>query len=68
MGQDDRDATRECPYLQPARPLSGGRLIGIYCRMPDGRVRVPPEDERRRFCLRGQFEQCPAYRRHAAAH
>jgi len=48
-------------------PLGGGRLIGIYCRMPDGRVRVPPMDEMRRFCLRGQWQECPTYRRHAPA-
>lgn len=57
----------ECPFLQPARPLGSGRLIGIYCRMPDGRVRVPPMDEMRRFCLRGRWEECPTYQRHAPA-
>jgi hypothetical protein len=42
-------------------------LIGIYCRFPDGRVRVPAMDEMRRFCLREQWEHCPAYERHAPA-
>jgi hypothetical protein len=28
---------------------------------------VPPMDEMRRFCLRGQWAQCPAYQRHAPA-
>jgi hypothetical protein len=68
MSQARMDAARECPYLQPARPLGGhGQLIGIYCRFPDGSVRVPPADERRRFCLSGQWQRCPSYRRHAAA-
>ena len=58
----------ECPFLQPTRPLSrGGRLIGFYCRLPDGRVRVPAEDEGRRFCLPRQWRQCPVYQRHAPA-
>jgi hypothetical protein len=58
----------ECPFLQPARLVGRrGRLIGIYCRFPDGRVRVPAEDESRRFCLAGQWQECLAYQRHAPA-
>jgi hypothetical protein len=60
--------TGDCPFLQPSRPLGvHGRLIGIYCRLPDGSVRVPRADERRRFCLPGHWEDCPVYRRHAPA-
>jgi hypothetical protein len=59
----------ECPFLQPARsPGSLGRLVGMYCRLPRGAVRVPPPDEIRRFCQTGKFERCPAYRRYAPAH
>ena len=55
----------ECPLFQPARPVArGGRLIGLYCRLPNGRVRVPPIDETRRFCLPRQWRQCPVYQRH----
>ena len=58
----------DCPFLQPSRPLGArGRLIGIYCRLPDGRVRVPAADERRRFCLPGEWHDCPVYRGHATA-
>jgi hypothetical protein len=68
MDQDPTAGANECPFVHPARPLGrGGRLLGIYCRLPDGRVRVPPRDEMRRFCLREQWEQCPTYRRHAPA-
>ena len=66
---DDRAAVGgECPFLQPARLVGKrSRLIGIYCRVPDRSVRVPAEDERRRFCLPGRWQECPAYQRHAPA-
>lgn len=58
----------DCPFLQPSRPLGNhGRAIGLYCRVPDGGVRVPAADELRRFCLPGQWRQCPVYQRHAPA-
>ena len=64
----DEHRTDECPLLQPSRSLGHrGRAIGVYCRVPDGRVRVPPTDELRRFCLAGQWPRCPVYRRHAPA-
>jgi hypothetical protein len=66
MNQDRTAVGSECPLLQPARLVGRhGRLIGIYCRFPDGRVRVPAGDERRRFCLTGLWQDCPAYQRHA---
>ena len=56
----------ECPRLQPTRPLgSRGRSIGIYCRRPDGTVRVPRPDEIRTFCLTERWPECPGVRRRA---
>ena len=61
-------AVRECPFLQPVRsPGRYGRRIGISCRFPDGRIRVPPVDEIPRFCVRGEWRRCLAYRRYAPA-
>jgi hypothetical protein len=68
MSGDRTTVVSECPFLQPGRPGAGPiGLIGVYCRFPDGRVRVPAMDEMRRFCLREQWEHCPAYERHAPA-
>ena len=68
MKDDLATGIGDCPFLLPSRPLgSRGRAIGIYCRLPDGRVRVPPADELRRFCLPGQWRDCPVYQRHAPA-
>jgi hypothetical protein len=67
MSQATIDETTECPYLQPARPLGGnGQLIGIYCRFPDGHIRVPPAEDKRRFCLTGRWKRCPVYQHYAA--
>lgn len=57
----------ECPFLRPGRPLSRkAMLIGVYCRLPGGDVRVPTRDEMRRFCIPQRFTACPVYQRHAA--
>jgi hypothetical protein len=66
MSRTGFDAANECPHLQPARPLGGrGLLIGIYCRLPNGRTYVPPSVDRRCFCLSGKWEHCPTYRKYA---
>jgi hypothetical protein len=63
-----RRQPEECPCLQPARPQgSSGRIIGLYCRRPDGGVRVPRRDELQRFCLTERWRECPGNRRHAPA-
>jgi len=41
--------------------------VGIYCALPDGRVRVPARDERQLYCLPGHPEACPVYHRHVPA-
>jgi hypothetical protein len=68
MDATHRHQPDECPQLQPSRPFSSsGRIIGIYCRRPDGAVRVPRRDEVRTFCLTGRWRECPGNRRHASA-
>lgn len=57
-----------CPFLQPTRRLGRGDVaIGVYCRLPDGRVRVPARHELRAWCIPGRFESCPTHERHASA-
>ena len=52
-----------CPYFQPRTDGSGdGVPYAVYCRQPDGRVRVPSRDERERFCASGHHLDCPGYR------
>jgi hypothetical protein len=58
----------ECHLLRPARPTGpGAEAVGIYCALPDGRVRVPETSERKLFCLPGRHELCPVYQRHVPA-
>lgn len=55
---------KECPFL---RPRMAGDLasfpIGVYCRLPSGRVRILSRDELRRFCTKGDYRDCIVYRR-----
>jgi hypothetical protein len=55
---------KECPFL---RPRMASHLeafpIGVYCRLPSGRVRIPSRDELARFCTAGRHPDCPVYRR-----
>jgi hypothetical protein len=51
-----------CPFAMPGLPSVN--VSAFYCRVPDGRVRVPDPCERRRFCLSGSHELCPIVRRH----
>jgi hypothetical protein len=65
----------DCPFFRPSRSLThdlaavGIRQeltsVGVYCRLPDGRVRVPGREEVKSFCLPGRYRDCPHYRRHA---
>ncbi|HEX9821047.1 MAG TPA: hypothetical protein VGD07_15705 [Methylomirabilota bacterium] len=42
--------------------MSEARIDGA-----DGHVRVPPVEDRRRFCLTGRREGCPVSQHHATA-
>ena len=64
MGQENNAETPKCPYLRPHR---ADRLaafpMGVYCRLPDGRVRIPSRDELARFCTTGHHADCIGFRR-----
>jgi hypothetical protein len=60
---DDTPRDAECPLVQPGVPSRD--TTGLYCRLPNGRVRVPEQEERLRYCLPGEFDACPVYLRHA---
>jgi len=61
---ETRVRQKECPFLRPMMTSHLGAFpIGIYCRLPSGRVRIPSRDELARFCTAGQHRDCPAYRR-----
>ena len=64
MGQENNAGTPKCPYLRPHR---ADRLaafpMGVYCRLPDGRVRIPSRDELARFCTTGHHYDCVGFRR-----
>jgi hypothetical protein len=51
-----------CPYLRgsPGK-LAKGLTHAVYCRQPDGTVRVPSRDETARFCTTGRQRECPGY-------
>jgi hypothetical protein len=51
-----------CPFAVPGVPRSGA---AFYCRLPNGRVRIPARDERVRFCESGRYHACPVIQRYA---
>ncbi|MBI3030354.1 MAG: hypothetical protein HYY64_12650 [Candidatus Rokubacteria bacterium] len=64
MEPSNNDEVLACPYL---RPESADRLaafpLGVYCRLPHGRVRIPSRDELARFCTTGHYADCVGFRR-----
>ena len=55
-----------CPFLIPTRQLGRGETaIGVYCRFPNGQVRVPAHNEIRTYCLGRGWDRCAAYCRYA---
>jgi hypothetical protein len=54
---------RSCPYLSP--DVSGyiGRLSipAAYCRLPDGAVRVPTQEQIVGLCCGGGHHNCPGF-------
>jgi hypothetical protein len=52
-----------CPNLGPGiSDVTTRPTCAVYCRLPDGRIRIPSRDELSRFCLAGHFRDCPGYR------
>ena len=55
--------TRPCPYwIGGTAEPSKGRMHAAYCRRPDGAVRIPSDDEVRRYCMTGDHGDCPSHR------
>lgn len=57
-----------CPNLMPrSAQRAGGSAFPLpaYCRLPNGRVRVPTRAEVASLCSDGQYVNCPGYRRWA---
>ena len=52
--------------MTPAIPSTG--TAAFYCRMPDGRVRIPAPDERANFCTSGRHNFCPVVQRYGRDH
>jgi hypothetical protein len=58
----------ECDLLRPAQPRGQGTAaVGIYCALPNGRVRVPERIEQKLYCLSGRQDTCPVHHRHVPA-
>ncbi len=57
-----------CPCLTPAVARRGGKFpVPVYCRLPNGRVRIPTPEQLASLCTAGQHHNCPGYRRGARA-
>ena len=64
MEEEREDEGSNCPFLTPKVSLRPAVLsIPVYCRLPNGRVRVPPRDQLMFLCTVGQHYDCPGYRR-----
>jgi len=57
-----------CPNLMPRpvrRPGGFPVPVSVYCRVPNGRVRVPTREQLASLCVGGRYPNCPGYRRWA---
>lgn len=64
METERRGHAGDCPFLMPGVSGSRGRYpIPVYCRLPNGRVRVPSREQLVYLCSAGQHHDCPGYRR-----
>jgi hypothetical protein len=64
-GRDDR---QYCPCLTPeVDGAAGGFPIPVYCRLANGRVRVPTPDELASLCTADRYQDCSGYRRWVAS-
>lgn len=58
----DGDAMATCPLMVPqGRRVHESWPLGIYCRLPGGRVCVPPREHVTIFCATGRWINCPTY-------
>jgi hypothetical protein len=62
----DRNTDAGCPLLRPEGIQGQGRpQVPVYCRLPNGRVRVPTPAELGSLCFVERYRDCPGYRRWA---
>ncbi len=55
---------KECPFLRPRMASHLGAFpIGVYCRLPSGRIRIPSRDELARLCTTEAYRDCLVYNR-----
>ena len=63
------DKLPSCPFLTPKVERRRGRFpVPVYCRMPNGRVRVPTREQLAFLCTAGQHHDCPGYLRWKPEH
>ena len=63
-----RNDERNCPCLTLAVGRRDGAFpVPVYCRLANGRARVPTRDELASRCTAGRHHTCPGYRRWAAS-
>lgn len=68
MMHSSRDDETNCPCLTPAVGHRAGVFpVPVYCRLANGRVRVPTRDELTSLCTVSQYHNCPGYHRWAAS-
>ncbi len=64
MEQDREPEVSNCPFLIPKVSRRGAVFsVPVYCRLPNGRVRVPTRDQLMFLCTAGQHHDCPGYLR-----
>lgn len=63
MEQDSESEVSNCPFLTPKASGRAVFSVSVYCRLPNGRVRVPTRDQLVFLCSAGQHHDCPGYLR-----
>jgi hypothetical protein len=61
VDQDNSRDETNCPFLVPA--LTGpavGFPVPVYCRAPNGRVRMPSREQLVSLCSGGHHHACPS--------
>ena len=63
MGKPAGVNALRCPFLRPGGAHRLGAFpLGVYCRLPSGRARIPSRDELARFCTTSYHRDCLAFR------
>ena len=57
-------ARANCPFLIPKTSLPLMVIpVPLYCRLPNGRIRVPAPDQLATRCSADHYHDCPTFRR-----